>query len=292
MPGVPDLTPVHTHAVTANALSIFTPVLIAIAADHRHALLGRSFVDVTAVSSHDHETKTKLVSTRRDHNRVEVTMSKLYRKALIATALLTALAGSVHAVLLNPGDIKPLPGTTVAAEPQLAGIIEVDELLPFSFADASGNISGAVQVRVVRSTVDNTVDFYWRIFNDPTSSDGINLIHVGDFNASFYDVNWRIDGLGDVAPTEGLRHFDPISNAFDFLFADLLQPGTTSNFVFIDTDAFSYARTATFHLLDLDQLSSSMIFTTYAPSTVPEAGSLALVVAGLFAIALTRRRKQ
>ena len=35
-----------------------------------------------------------------------------------------------------------------------------------------------------------------------------------------------------------------------------------------------------------------MNFTTYAPSTVPEAGSLALVVAGLSAVAFTRRRKQ
>ena len=164
--------------------------------------------------------------------------------------------------------------------------------MPFSFADGVGNISGTVQQRVVRSTVDNTIDFYWRIFNDANSSDGINLLHVGDFNASFYDVNWRIDGLGDVAPTEGLRHLAPISNAFDYLFADLLQPGTTSKFVFIDTDALSYTRTATFHLLDLDRVSSSMIFTAYGPSTVPEAGSLALVVAGLSAIAFTRRRKQ
>ena len=218
-------------------------------------------------------------------------MSKLSCKALIATTLLAAVAGSAHAVLLNPGDTQLLPGTTVAAEPQLAGVIEVDELLPFSFADGGGNISGTVQVRVVRSTVDNTIDFYWRIFNDSNSSDGINLLHVGDFNTSAYDVNWRIDGLGDVAPTQGLRHLAPIDNAFDYLFADLLQPGTTSKFVFIDTDAFSYARTATFHLLDLDRVSSSMNFTTYAPSTVPEAGSLALVVAGLSAIAFTRRRK-
>ena len=46
-------------------------------------------------------------------------MSKLSCKALIATALLAAVAGSAHAVLLNPGDTQLLPGTTVAAEPQL-----------------------------------------------------------------------------------------------------------------------------------------------------------------------------
>ena len=221
-------------------------------------------------------------------------MSKLSCKELIATALLAAVAGSAHAVVLLPGDTKLLPGTTVAAEPQLAGIVEIDEVLPFSFADGVGNISGTVQQRVVRSTVDNTIDFYWRIFNDANSSDGINLIHVGDFNTPVYDVNWRIDGLGDVAPTEGLRHLDPISNAFDFLFADLLQPGTTSRFLFIDTDALSYEKTAHFHLLDLDRVSSSILFAAYAPSsgTLPEAGSLALVAAGLAAIAFTRRRKQ
>ena len=135
-------------------------------------------------------------------------MSKPSCKGLIAMGLLAAVAGSAHAVLLLPGDTKLLPGTTVAAEPQLAGIVEIDELLPFSFADGVGNISGTVQQRVVRSTVDNTVDFYWRIFNDANSSDGINLLHVGDFNTSAYDVNWRIDGLGDVAPTQGLRHLE------------------------------------------------------------------------------------
>ena len=219
-------------------------------------------------------------------------MRKLSCKTLIATALLAAVAGSAHAVVLDPGDIKPLPGTTVAAEPQLAGIVEVDELLPFSFADTGGTISGTVQVRVVRSTVDNTIDFYWRIFNDANSSDGINIIHVGDFNTPVYDVKWRIDGLGDVAPTEGLRHLDPISNACDFLFADLLQPGITSRFLFIDTDAFSYARNANFHLLDLDRDSSSMLFAAYGPvfGTLPEPGSIALVLAGLSAIAFTRRR--
>jgi len=221
-------------------------------------------------------------------------MSKLSSRALIAAGLLAAVAGSAHAVLLNPGDVKPLPGTTVAAEPQLAGIVEVDELLPFSFANGAGNISGTVQTRVVRSTFDNTVDFYWRIFNNANSSDAISLFHVGDFNASAYDLNWRIDGLGDVAPPAGLRHIPPISNAFDFLFANLLQPGTSSRLFFLDTDALSYERTAFFHLLDLDQLSSSMNFATFAPSlrTVPEPASLALVVAALSAIAFTRRRKQ
>lgn len=221
-------------------------------------------------------------------------MSKLSLQALIATALFAAAAGSAHAVLFNPGDTKPLPGTTAAAEPQLAGIVEVDELLPFSFADGLGNISGTVQARVVRSTLDNTVDFYWRIFNDANSSDAISLIHVGDFNASAYDLNWRIDGLGDVGPPAGLRHLGPISNAFDFLFANLLQPGTSSNFFFLDTDALSYERTAFFQLLDLDQVSASLNFATYAPSqrTVPEPAALALLAASLGAIAFIRRRRQ
>ena len=59
------------------------------------------------------------------------------------------------------GSNPALPGTTVAAEPQLAGVIIVDDLIPFSFPIASGgNILGDVQVRIVRSDLDSTLDFY------------------------------------------------------------------------------------------------------------------------------------
>jgi len=77
----------------------------------------------------------------------------------VGAILFLALAGSAQAVVLPPGATVNLPGTTVAADPALAGVVEIDELVPFSFAAGGGTISGDVQVRVVRSSVDNTLDF-------------------------------------------------------------------------------------------------------------------------------------
>ena len=79
-------------------------------------------------------------------------------------AAVFALSGlSAHAVLLNPGDFAvPLPGTSVALEPQLAGSVLIDELIPFSFSAGVGlgNITGQVQQRIVQSSMDGTLDFY------------------------------------------------------------------------------------------------------------------------------------
>lgn len=75
-----------------------------------------------------------------------------FSKILVAAALgLSAL--SVHAVTLVPGVGTSLPGTTVIAEPQLAGTVLVDEIIPFSFLAGvgGGDIFGTVQQRIVRS---------------------------------------------------------------------------------------------------------------------------------------------
>jgi hypothetical protein len=45
---------------------------------------------------------------------------------------LTLSAQAAYAVPLIPDSPVILPGTTVAAEPQLAGVVQIDELVPFS----------------------------------------------------------------------------------------------------------------------------------------------------------------
>ena len=119
-------------------------------------------------------------------------------QALLAAATFALCVNSAEAVLLNPGDNLALPGTTVAAEPQLAGTVLVDDLIPFSFSAGSGlgNITGEVQQRIVRSSVDGTVDFYWRVVNDANSAASISSFRVGHFVSPEYNANWRIDGVG------------------------------------------------------------------------------------------------
>ncbi len=143
-----------------------------------------------------------------------------FSKVFVAAALsLSAL--SAHAALLNPGDTLPLPGTTVVVEPQLAGTVLVDELIPFSFSAGIGlgNITGEVQQRIVRSSVDGTLDFYWRVTNDPNSAAAIGSFRLGNFVSPEYNANWRIDSIGVRAPDSATRFLGSFDSYVNFTFS-------------------------------------------------------------------------
>ncbi|MEZ5542847.1 MAG: VPLPA-CTERM sorting domain-containing protein [Pseudomonadota bacterium] len=207
-----------------------------------------------------------------------------------------------RAVLLAPGDFGvALPGTTMAAEPQLAGTVLVDELIPFAFSAGAGldDISGTVQQRVVRSAVDGTLDFYWRVTNADDSAAAIGSFRLGNFAAPEYNANWRSDGLGDTAPSHADRF--PGSGAayvnFDFdVFsrdpADGLLPGHSSYFMFLDTTARHYARSAVYDLTNMVQNPISSLYAAYAPWTVPVPAALWLFGSGLLGLAAVARKRR
>jgi hypothetical protein len=210
-------------------------------------------------------------------------------------AALLILCPPAHAVLIGPGDTQvPLPGTTSAAEPHLAGIVVlVDEIIPFSFFDggSGGTISGRVQQRLLLA-VDGTIDFYWRVFNDETSSGAIGAFRVGEFDAPEYDVNWRIDGLGDRGPDTATRFLSPSSYVnFNFFLQSPvsgLLPGEESFFFFFDTTATHYAKTAIFDLAATQGISAT--FDAYEPAAIPEPATFGLLGAGVAVLARLRNR--
>jgi hypothetical protein len=74
-----------------------------------------------------------------------------YRRRVSLIALFLLLAPpSAPAIPLPPGDTA-LSGTTVAERPELAGVVEADMLVPYSFQGAGSSVSGVIQNRVVRS---------------------------------------------------------------------------------------------------------------------------------------------
>lgn len=216
------------------------------------------------------------------------------RLSKVVGSLLLGLFGTVaQAVILPPGATLGLPGTTVAADPDLAGVVVVDDLVPFSFAANGGKIAGNVQVRVVRSSIDSTLDFYWRVFNNAESSGVIGSFRIGDFFSGLYDANWRIDGLGDVAPISATRFAGAFDSFVNFNFGNLLAPGHSSRFLLLDTSATDFAHNAIYDLTNFGQTQISGLFTMYGPSrkTVPEPATLAMLAFAFTTLAWVARRR-
>lgn len=193
-----------------------------------------------------------------------------------------------------------LGGTTVAARPELAGTVIEDEIQAFSIPGL--NITGTVQSRVVREDGSGTLDFYWRVLVEPTSTGGgVSAFRLGDFGfPHITDADWRIDGLGSAAPFVA-RVFNPANRpdgAINFLFTDpWVGPGdpalneTGSRFFFLHTNATAYARTAHYDLLGGQSQTLSPSYETFAPAAVPEPGTLTLLGLGLGVSSRLARRR-
>ncbi len=215
------------------------------------------------------------------------------RNALLG-AILATFVTAAGAVALPTASTVGLPGTTVAAHPELAGLVLEDVDQPFSFLDSTGHtLSGVVQNRVVRSSVDGTLDFYWRIKDTSGSSasgdpGAITAFRVGGFGNLALDADWRIDGLGTVHPNQAHRFPNP--SFINFLFnAPALVPTNDSVFFFLDTQATNYAKVGIYDFTGTGGNGISASFATFAP--VPEPSSFVVLGGGLLALLVVARRR-
>lgn len=200
-------------------------------------------------------------------------LRKLVAAPLLTLITLIASPSMVHAVVLSGGPAAyALPGTTVAARPELAGTIIEDEFSAFTVTLGAETLSGVIQNRVVRSDVDNTLDFYWRIIPDSGNGD-IRSFRIGGFEGFALDADWRIDGLGTVNP-DTAQYFGDGTGNVNFVFDDEvgfsdLGGYEESTFFFLDTAALNYDRSGIFDLTCNPQTCFSQAYTTFAPSLVP-----------------------
>lgn len=229
-------------------------------------------------------------------SRVSFQSREIVLKTTLATfcALLLS-ASAASAVTIPQGGAVALGGTTTAAEPNLAGLIVEDSLDAFLLGSTTDGVSGNIQSRVVRS-VDGTYDFYWRITDLVFAGQAPDIfsLRLGEFGPKMFtgNANYRTDGSGTRGPDEVFGFaLSPALNGyanFNFTSSPLTDE---SYFVFIDTDAFSYARTGIIDISNgqFDQISN--LVTTFAPGAIPEPGTWALMISGFGLIGAALRRR-
>jgi len=226
--------------------------------------------------------------------------------ALPVTAAFT-FAAPAGAAPLAPGGVIFPTGTTVAAEPDLAGTVINDNVLPFSIdptpATPFTSVGGNVQNRVVRSDNTGTMIFGPRI-RDTFNIDGgtflIEAFRLVGYNGFATDVDFRTDGTGDVGFTSVSRSVDGDTMTFRYgtpLQIDAIAPGVQEESLFpsILTDGPSFTTTGRMTIFgtlrdDPDTLYSVSIGNVAVPA-IPLPATLWLGLAGLGALGLAGRRR-
>ena len=226
----------------------------------------------------------------------------------VAASTLGALCAYGQSVPLPPGSVGvPLPGTTSAAEPNLAGTTPVaDLLIPFTVLDNdTGGIAltGILQDRVVQETSTGNLDFYGRITITDFGNNlaAIDSIAEGSYLGFNVNSNFRTDGLGVQGPDAASRSNDGSEVAWYFESPLRLgAPGGASEslFFFAQTDAQNFdsngsARIVAYSLINGGIDPTVNLGGLYEPVLVPEPGGLALAATagGLLLLALKWRHQ-
>lgn len=202
------------------------------------------------------------------------------------------------ATVIVPGGSTLVNGTTSAARPELAGVVLQDTIV--NWADGLNATFGTVQTRVVQESSAGTLDFYFRIFNNPQSKTFVSAGRFADYTGFSTDVNYRLDGLGDIGPVEVKRvgaGGSSVNFVFDSFEPDGVAPGESSLFLMVKTNAREYTTSQGDLVIGPDLAGApsgdlTNLFTVYAPSSscVPEPGTYAMIAMGFGFLGILRRR--
>ena len=219
----------------------------------------------------------------------------------VAAVFSVAMASTtVMAVSVTPGMTTNLTGTTALAEPDLVGTVIRDQLLPFQIADNLGNVlvQGNVQDRVVRSTNTGELIFAPRLrdLSNPSSVAWISGFSMSDYSGFSTDINYHLDGLGDVGPNAVTRSAATGADLYYRFDPNLIVPNDESYFLSVFTDAENYDLSGLFTIYAQNDFGAGFYSTTIegvaAPSPVPLPAAAWLFATGLAGLIGVMRRKQ
>ena len=136
----------------------------------------------------------------------------------------------------------PVPALTDAGDPNLGGVVQYDQLVPFTLQDSNGvQCTGNLQERVVLSNNTGDLDFYYRV-RDTSGTGYVSNLSTRSFAGLSVGVGYRTDGLGTVAPTTADRDAAPGDlMTFDFSSHPIsCAAGEESQFILISTTVTSF----------------------------------------------------
>lgn len=224
-----------------------------------------------------------------------------YFGAVTAIVLATP-ALAVSTPVAGPGSYG-VGATTLAAEPDLAGVVLAQLTTPFTITGAAGaSASGTVDSFVLRSNATGFLHFYNYLTLETASGfDPGSYIEWLEFDAAATGmplaVGRRTDGLG--APTSTI--FDLAASGtsrYDFNLIDLDGSTFATQLHLRKTNATAFALTGLMQVQGYEFIGTSASpiasgwLATYAPAVVPEPATWGLMITGFGMVGFGLRRRR
>lgn len=220
----------------------------------------------------------------------------------VTAIVLASPASAVSTPIAGPGSY-PVGATTVAEEPDIAGLVLVDLYQPFVITgSAGGSAHGAVHQQVIRSDLTGFLHFDTRLIIDSAMG----------FDPGSY-VEWlELDPVATGEPIAVGRQTDGIGtptstvydlagtgmSRFDYNLIDLDGSTFESQFHILKTKATAFALTGKARVEGYEFVGTSAVpiasdwFQIYAPAAVPEPATWGLMIAGFAMVGFGLRRRR
>jgi len=191
---------------------------------------------------------------------------------------------SVNATPLNPGSSIALPAE---ADP-IGGVTIASISVPFVAPTFSGTLVSKVWSGDLSNPFAGGLTFTYELSNNPFSPDPIDRFTLSSYLGFSTDASYQSGALiSPVVPTSVVRNPSGNQISFNFTgpFEGTLLPGSSSPILVIQTSATSFQNSFAAIIN-----SSSVNVATFAPLTVPEPGTAALLILGAVSLALRRKK--